>query len=143
MLPGVEAKRQQQLEAAERGAAERPDSEQAAELLDVLPLVDVDFERLEDGEFKALLDALNFEARYDPRREELAVRVVLVPELVGPNDAHARSPLPQVRPYRALGRNQTKGTTAVRGVRAYRGEVQPRDLTAICTLNTCAAARSS
>ncbi len=94
----LKAKRQQQLEAAERSAAERPNPEQAAELLDVLPLFDVDFERLEDAEFRALLDALNFEARYDPRSQELAVRVVLAPELVGPNDRQARSPLLLVPP---------------------------------------------
>jgi len=64
----------------------------------VLPLVDVDFERLEEAEFRALLEALNFEARYDSRRKELAVSVVLVPELVGPDDGHPRSPLSFVPP---------------------------------------------
>ena len=97
-LTSLNAKRQKQLEAAELAAAERPDPEQAAELLEVLPLVDVDFERLEEAEFRAILEALNFEARYDPRRKELAVRVVLAPELLGPNDGHPRSPLSLVPP---------------------------------------------
>jgi hypothetical protein len=97
-LTELKGKRQQQLEAAERAAAERPDPEQAAELLEVLPLVDVDFERLEEAEFRALLEALNFEARYDSRRKELLVRVVLASELVGPDDGHPRSPLSLVHP---------------------------------------------
>jgi hypothetical protein len=47
------------------------------------PLIHDDIERLEDTEFRAILDALRLKPRYDPRREELAARVVLVPELVG------------------------------------------------------------
>ncbi len=59
----------------------------------MLPLVDVDFELLEEAEFRALLQALNLEARYDPRNKQLAVKVVLAPGLMGPNDAGPRSSL--------------------------------------------------
>ena len=97
-LAQLKGKREQQLEAAERAAAERQNPEQAAELLDVLPLLDVDFELLGDAEFRALLEALNFEARYDPRTKQLAVKVWLAPDLIGPNDGGSSSSLSLVPP---------------------------------------------
>jgi hypothetical protein len=57
-----------------------------------------DFELLEEAEFRALLEALNFEAPYDPQKKELAVKVVLAPELTGPNDGRSRSSLSLVPP---------------------------------------------
>ncbi len=61
----------------EPGLSSRALKEQAS----ALPLLDVDWELVCDEEFRGLLAALNFEARYDPTKRELTIRVTLVPEL--------------------------------------------------------------
>jgi hypothetical protein len=47
-----------------------------------VPLLDVVWAFVSDQGFLAPLAALNFEARYDPIKRELTIRVTLVPELV-------------------------------------------------------------
>lgn len=88
----TKTRKQRELEAAGRALAGRPDPETAQSLLDLVPLLEVDARMLEKESFRQLLEALSFEARFDPGRKELAVRVVLHPELVVPGEASAASP---------------------------------------------------
>jgi hypothetical protein len=66
-----------------------PDPESAEALVGALPLLDVDWELVSDQDFRNLLAALNFEARYDPTKRELTIRVTLVPELTHPDGPRA------------------------------------------------------
>ena len=89
-LGALRAKKQRALEAAEKQTTQVPDPESAEALVAALPLLDVDWELVGDEEFRGLL-ALNFEARYDPTKRELTIRVTLVPVLTSP-DGGPRSP---------------------------------------------------
>lgn len=91
-LARTKARKQRELEAAERALAGRPDPGTARAFLDMLPLLEVDARMLEKQSFRQLLEALSFEARFDPVRKELAVRVVLHPDFLVPGEASAASP---------------------------------------------------
>ena len=54
-----------------------------------LPLLVVDWELVSDQDFRDLLAALNFEARYDPTKRELTISVMLVLELTSPSGGRA------------------------------------------------------
>ncbi len=95
-LARLRSKKQSQVEAAEKEAAQVPDPESAEALMAVLPLLDVDWELVSDQDFRALLAALNFEASYDPTKRELTIRVTLVPQLTHPDGG--RAPLLSVPP---------------------------------------------
>lgn len=92
-LTEVESKKERELQAAEARTFERPDDDLAAGILSALPLMEVDWEILSDDDFRDLLQTLNFEGRYDPKRKELHLKVVLLPELMPPEDASAMSPV--------------------------------------------------
>ncbi len=79
------------LEAAERALAAKPDREQAQELVDLLPLLDVDAALLAEASFRELLAALDSRATFHPHRNELGVRAVLAPKLVPPNGSGTSS----------------------------------------------------
>lgn len=53
-------------------------------LLEALPQLDVKEDTLGQEDFRQLLDALKFEARYDPGSKQLTIRILLVPELLLP-----------------------------------------------------------
>jgi hypothetical protein len=95
-LAALRAKKQQALETAEKEMAQVPDPESAEALVAALPLLDVDWELVSDMDFRDLLATLNFEARYDPNKRELTIRVTLVPELTSPDGT--RAPLLSVPP---------------------------------------------
>jgi site-specific DNA recombinase len=88
-LAALRAKRLRDLEALGTQRAETPDRESAEALVGALPLLDVDWGLVSDRDFRDLLAALNFEARYDPRKHELIVSVSLVQELVHPDGSRA------------------------------------------------------
>jgi hypothetical protein len=88
-LGTLSAKKQRALEAAEKEMAQVPDPESAESLVGALPLLDVDWELVSDQDFRDLLVALNFEARYEPTKRELTIRVTLVPELTHPDGGRA------------------------------------------------------
>jgi site-specific DNA recombinase len=90
-LAALKARRERELEAAERASASKPDREQAQELVDLLPLLDVDAALLAEDSFRELLAALDFRATFEPDRSELRVRVVLAPELLPPNGSGTSS----------------------------------------------------
>jgi hypothetical protein len=54
-------------------SASKPDHEQAQELVDLLPQLDVDAALLADESFREMLAALDFRATYEPDRNELKV----------------------------------------------------------------------
>ncbi len=88
-LAALRAKKQRELEAAEKETAQVPDPESAEALVDAPPLLDVDWELVSDQEFRDLLAPLNFEAKYDSTKRELTIRVTLVPELTHPDGGRA------------------------------------------------------
>ena len=83
-LISVRQKREADVAAAERRAAERPPPQTASALLEALPLMDIDWEMLEDRQFRDLLESLGFEASYEPSEQILKVKVVLTSELILP-----------------------------------------------------------
>lgn len=85
-LSKMRAKKERELEAVEGMLNERPDPTAAESLISALPLRRINWELLEEDDFRDLLEALNFEARYDPRTKELTVQVVLIPELLFPDE---------------------------------------------------------
>jgi transcriptional regulator with XRE-family HTH domain len=93
-LAALKARRERELEAAERAVAAKPDRQ---ELVDLLPLLDVDTALLAEESFGEVLGALDFQATYEPDRNELRVRAMLAPELV-PASGHATSSLSSVPP---------------------------------------------
>ena len=88
-LGTLRAKKQRALETAEKEMEQVPDPESAEALVAALPLLDVDWELVSDQDFRDLLAALSFEARYDPMKRELTIRVTLVPELTSPDGGRA------------------------------------------------------
>ena len=83
---GLRSKEQAQLDAARRWAAEHPRPATAQRLLEAFPLVDVDWQLLQDHQFRDLLGTLAFEARFDPKAKMLKVSIVLTPELPVPRE---------------------------------------------------------
>ncbi len=81
-LASIKGRRERELEVAERGLAAQPDPDQARQLVDLLPLLDVDAALLAERSFRELLAALDFTASFDPGRKELRVGAVLAPELM-------------------------------------------------------------
>jgi len=81
-LAALKARRERELEVAERALAANPDREQAQELVDLLPQLDVDAALLADESFREMLAALDFRATYEPGRNELKVLATLAPELL-------------------------------------------------------------
>ena len=78
---------------AERALAAKPDREQAQELVDLLPQLDVDAALLADESFREMLAALDFRATYEPDRSELKVRATLALELLPVSGDGMSSPL--------------------------------------------------
>jgi hypothetical protein len=72
-----------------RRRGRNPDAESAEVRVAALPLLKVDWELVSDQAFRDLLAALNFEASYDPRKRELTIRMMLIPELTDPDGACA------------------------------------------------------
>jgi site-specific DNA recombinase len=85
-LANLRAKKERELETADRALRERPDPQTAEQLLQALPLLQVDWDLLSEEDFRDLLKVLNFEARYHPANKVLTVRVALIPELLFPED---------------------------------------------------------
>jgi hypothetical protein len=81
------------LQAAERALAMKPNREQAQELVDLLPQVDVDDTLLAQESFREMLAALDFRATFEPARNELRMRATLAPELMPVNGDGMSSPL--------------------------------------------------
>jgi hypothetical protein len=81
-LAALKVRRERELEAAERALASKPDREQAQELVDLLPQLDVDLALLAEESFREMLAALDFAATFEPARNELRVRATLAPELL-------------------------------------------------------------
>jgi hypothetical protein len=96
-LAALKARRERELEAAERALAAKPDLQQAQELVDLLPQLDVDAALLAEDSFRELLAALDFRATFEPARNELRVRATLVPELL-PENGDGMSSLSSVPP---------------------------------------------
>jgi hypothetical protein len=92
-LAALKARRERELEVAERALAAKPDREQVQELVDLLPQLDVDAALLADESFREMLAALDFRATYEPDRNELKVRATLAPELPPVNGDGMSSPL--------------------------------------------------
>jgi len=92
-LAALKARRERELEVAERALAAKPEREQAQELVDLLPQLDVDAAFLADESFREMLAALDFRATYEPDRNELKVRATLTPELLPVNGDGMSSPL--------------------------------------------------
>ncbi|HET7928059.1 MAG TPA: hypothetical protein VFM40_00740 [Actinomycetota bacterium] len=76
-LAALKARRQRELEVAERGLAMKPDREQAQELVDLLPQVDVDNTLLAQESFREMLAALDLRATFEPAQNELRMRATL------------------------------------------------------------------
>ena len=81
-LAALKVRRERELEAAERALATKPDREQAQELVDLLPQLDVDLTLLAEESFREMLAALDFAATFEPARNELRVRATLASELL-------------------------------------------------------------
>jgi hypothetical protein len=81
-LAALKARRERELEVAERALAAKPDRGEAQELVDLLPQLDVDTALLADESFRDLLAALDFRATFEPDRNELRMRAILAPELL-------------------------------------------------------------
>ncbi len=94
----MKARRQRELEAAERAVTGQPDPDTATTLLDLLPCLQVSAELLREESFRELLEALHFDARFDPQRKALGIRVVLHPDLLTPPERPQTSPLLSVHP---------------------------------------------
>ena len=92
-LAALKARRERDLQAAERAVAAKPDREQAQELVDLLPQLDVDAALLADESFREMLAALDFRATYEPDRSELKVRATLALELLPVSGDGMSSPL--------------------------------------------------
>jgi hypothetical protein len=99
------------LEAAKRALATKPDREQAQELVDLLPQLDVDDTLLAEESFREMLAALDFRATFEPTRNELRIRATLVPELLPVNGDGMSSPLsvPDQCPLTELRRDAVEG----------------------------------
>ena len=97
-LAAMKARRQRELEAAERAGIGQPDPDTATTLLDLLPCLQVSAELLREESFRELLEALHFDARFDPQRKALGIRVVLHPDLLTPPERPQTSPLLSVPP---------------------------------------------
>jgi hypothetical protein len=89
----LKVRRERELQAAERAIATKPDREQAQELVDLLPQLDVDAALLADESFREMLAALDFRATYESDRSELKVRATLAPELMPVNGDGMSFPL--------------------------------------------------
>jgi site-specific DNA recombinase len=81
-LASIKSRRERELEVAERALSAPADSERARQLVDLLPLIDVDAALLAERSFRELLAALDFAASFSPDQKELRVRAVLAPEFV-------------------------------------------------------------
>ena len=92
-LAALKARRERELEAAERALATKPDREQARELVNLLPQLDVDDTLLAEESFREVLAALDFRATFEPTRSELRMRATLAPELLPVNGDGMSSPL--------------------------------------------------
>jgi hypothetical protein len=92
-LAALKARRERELQAAERAVAAKPDREQAQELVDLLPQLDVDAALLADESFREMLAALDFRATYEPDRSELKARATLALELLPVSGDGTSSPL--------------------------------------------------
>jgi hypothetical protein len=79
-LAALKAGRERELEVAERALPAKPDRDEAQELVDLLPQLDVDTALLADESFRDLLAALDFRATFEPDRNELRMRAVLAPD---------------------------------------------------------------
>ncbi len=79
-LAALKIRRERELEAAERALAMKPDREQAQELVDLLPQLDVDLTLFAEASFREMLASLDFAATCEPARNELTVRATLAPE---------------------------------------------------------------
>ena len=89
----VKARLERELQAADRALAMKPDREQAQELVDLLPQLDVDDTLLAEESFRKMLAALDFRATFDPARNDLRMRATLAPELLPVNGDSMSSPL--------------------------------------------------
>ncbi len=76
----------------------QPDPDTAVSLLDLLPCLQVGAELLREESFRELFEALHFDARFDPQRKALSVRVVLHPDLLTSPERPQASPLFSVPP---------------------------------------------
>jgi hypothetical protein len=109
-LAALKARRERELGAAERALAAKPDLEQAQELVDLLPSLDVDAALLAEESFRELLGALDFRATFEPARNELRVRATLAAELL-PVNGRGTSSLSSAPPART-GRKGRKPVSA-------------------------------
>ena len=92
-LAALKAGRERELEATEHALARKPDREQAQELVDLLPQLDVDVSLLAEHSFRELLAALDFRATFEPARNELRMRATLAPEFLPVKGDDMSSPL--------------------------------------------------
>ncbi len=92
-LAALKARREREFQAAERALATKPDREQAQELVDLLPQLEVDDTLLAEESFREMLAALDFRATFEPARNELRMRATLAPELLPVSGDGMSSPL--------------------------------------------------
>lgn len=85
-LASLKQKREEQLRAAERTVPRKSSLKNAENILNTLPLTEVDWKSVSEQDFRELLAALNFQASYDPAKKELTVAVTLAPDLVLEDD---------------------------------------------------------
>jgi hypothetical protein len=99
-LASIKDRRERGLEVAERGLAMNADPEQAEQLVELLPLLDVDAALLAERSFREVLAALDLAATFHPDQKELRVRAVLAREFVpaGGDVMSARSSVPPGEP---------------------------------------------
>lgn len=81
-LISIRNKREAQLQSVEPCVAEHPDPEGAESFFGVLPFPDVDWQLLQEEQFRGLPETLGFEASHEPARKLLKVKVVLTQELL-------------------------------------------------------------
>lgn len=85
-LIDVKTKRERELSIASETAAERTTKEGAAYLLECLPLIDVDHDMFTEEDFRWILEALRFEARFEPDPKRLGISVTLSATIVLPGE---------------------------------------------------------
>jgi hypothetical protein len=85
-LIDVKTKRERELTIASATAAEQTTKEGVAYLLECLPLLDVDRDMLTDEDFRMILEAFRFEARFEPDPRRLGISVTLASTLVLPGE---------------------------------------------------------
>jgi hypothetical protein len=117
----VKTKRERELSIASEAAAERTTKEGAGYLLECLPVLDVDLDMLMEEDFRMLLEALRFEARFEPDPKRLGISVILSATIVLPGEDGVSQSLyvPPVGTERNPGQNAGGFVRAPGGIRTH------------------------